>query len=98
VLFLVGPAKDVKRLSRGKSHSPLTVGTTPGRRRESNGSRGKEGTLPANQQPLIRRTTQIHNAVLISEIKYRNTQKIVMKKKDFISHRKEKHFPVIVRG
>lgn len=45
VLFLVGPAKDVSRLSRGKSHSPLTVGTTPGRRRESNGSGGKEGTL-----------------------------------------------------
>ncbi len=57
VLFLVGPAKDVSRLSRGKSHSPLTVGTTPGRRKDSNGSRGKEGT-PLTYSPV---TTDTEN-------------------------------------
>jgi hypothetical protein len=81
VLFLVGPAKDVQRLSRGKRHSPLTVGTTPGRRKDSNGSRGKEGTLPKNYPT----NTDKENNTDRSSISYslRDTKK---RKKDISSH------------
>ena len=95
MLFLAGPAKDVKRLSRGKSHSPLTVGITPGRRKNANGKAGakREHDLRTINHSLTRRTTQRELKDRLPNPDFKNWNKRVLKKKDFIPYRRRNISP-----